>query len=184
MIPVRFEPRELEVVGIWGDVLQRYKTRTAKRNNQFDMTQDGTNMQIVGKLAELASKRVYGGTIDWNVYKGGDGGTDLRGDNWTATVKCVTLSELSVDSLQFIVNRLSQFPTDIGILVQLCGNRSQPLNPGNVYNVIGHVTQSEFLRNHYRRDYGHGVRYAYDAKNMIPAETYSHYADGIFHVKL
>jgi hypothetical protein len=161
-IPVVFSDEEIKEAIEFIDKLTMDKLTNSVYDQKFDRNNSSYSVNLMGYLGEMAAAKVLKVKTDNKIRTHGDEGFDLKLNGKTIQVKTSTLPEL-------IFNRLNLFKADIGLLVQLEGDKTRPhLNA--VYHVIGYITKDDFINSYKKKNYGYGDRFTVGLNNLRPLE--------------
>lgn len=156
---ILLDPEEIEQAVSWIDEVRAAKDAFGVTDRKFDQNSSSWAVNVMGRLGEVAARKVLGGTLDESINPAGDDGCDLMLDGQRIQVKTSTTNFL-------IVNSLDEFVADRALLVQLCGDRVRPHDPATRWRLWGTVTRERFEWEHERRDWGYGLRYVMHANRL------------------
>jgi hypothetical protein len=112
----------------------------------------------------MACGKGLGLQVDRTVTPSGDNGHDLS----TALGKNIQVKTSTLP--QLIFNAPELFVSDYAVLVQFFGDKQLP-HVDSKFSLIGWTTRELFLANHYKHDYGYGIRLVMDADQLQPIEV-------------
>lgn len=154
-VDIRLTQEQIDKAVDWCMNVRSHKGRDLK----FDVNNSSRGVDIMGRLGEIAATQVFGGEIDWSLHGGGDPGFDTHFFGLSAAIKTSSLPTL-------IFNDESYFTTDIAVLVQLVGDKTQPQQLSNIWRVWGVVSREKFMRLHMKKNYGYGERLILQANHL------------------
>jgi len=157
-IQVIFSEEEIHKAISFIDKLTQDKITNKVYDQKFDRNNSSYSVNLMGYLGEMAAAKVLGVNTDDKIRTHGDDGFDLELRGKTIQVKTSTLPEL-------IFNRLNLFKADIGLLVQLEGDRRSP-HKNAIYHVIGFISKNKFMNSYTVKNYGYGDRFVVDASKL------------------
>ena len=171
-IRIQLTPKQIQQTNDWVQQQQNNKRNTNVPDRAFDHKQTSYNIALIGKLGEVAAQQTFGGTIDWNIYPLGDDGNDLQLPHHTALVKTNTYQG-NPKNVHLIINTLQEVQkTQAAILVHLQGDKHQPTNPNNTWEICGIISTTKYLKHHKTLDYGHGTRTYIEKHHLTHPHTY------------
>jgi hypothetical protein len=133
-------------------------------DRKFDKNNSSYSVNLMGRLGEMACARILGLHTDDSISPSGDDGHDLK----TQLGKTIQVKTSTLDRLIF--NAPELFVSDIAVLVQFFGDKQLP-HVDSKFHVIGWIDRETFLANHYKHDYGYGIRLVMDANHLQPIEV-------------
>jgi len=157
-IEITFTNEEIKKAVEFVDNVTKDKLKHNVYDAKFDKNNTSYSVNLMGRLGEMAAAKVLNVKTDDEIKPAGDDGFDLELDDKKIQVKTSTTSEL-------IFNRLNLFSTDYAILVKLLGDKKNP-HIDSSYYVMGYISKSDFIKNHYRKNYGYGDRYVVGLSNL------------------
>jgi hypothetical protein len=159
-IPVVLTDEEIEHALDFIDRMRKDKKEYSVVDRKFDKNNSSYAVNLMGYLGELAAGKLLGVPTDSEVRTGGDAGYDLVYNGQTIQVKTSTTTDL-------IFNSLSLFKSDIAILVELEGDKTQP-HINSVFHVHGFITKEAFKESYVVKNYGYGDRFVVDSAMLSP----------------
>ena len=168
---IQLTRKQLSNTHDWVQQQQELKWDTNTPDKWFDKKQTSYNVALLGKLGEVAAQTIFGGTIDWDIHTRGDTGSDLQLPHHSATVKTNTYQG-DHRQVHLIINTLDEFVTDAAILVHLQGDKHDPLNPDNIWEICGIISKAKYLKHHKTQNYGHGTRTYITKRFLTLPHTY------------
>jgi len=150
-IAVKFSDEEIKEAVEFIDKLTMDKVSNSVYDQKFDKNNSSYAVNLMGYLGEMAAAKVLNVKTDNKIRTHGDDGFDLKLKGKTIQVKTSTLPEL-------IFNRLNLFKADIGMLVQLEGDKTRP-HLDATYHVIGYILKDDFINSYKVKNYGYGDRF-------------------------
>ncbi len=108
-----------------------------------------------GLCGEAAVATLVGVDIDRNIHLHGDAGWDVEEAQGRYQVKYNTHK-----NGQLYFSSLEEFKAPVAILVTN--------NNDLTFNIVGYISRERFMKEHYTTDYGYGIRYAVDQKQLDP----------------
>jgi hypothetical protein len=133
-------------------------------DKKFDRNNSSYSVNLMGQLGEMACGKGLGLQVDRTVTPSGDNGHDLS----TALGKNIQVKTSTLP--QLIFNAPELFVSDYAVLVQFFGDKQLP-HVDSKFSLIGWTTRELFLANHYKHDYGYGIRLVMDANQLQPIEV-------------
>ena len=161
-VEVTFTQKEIDHAISFINKLTKDKNENKVYDAKFDKNNTSYSVNLMGYLGEMAAAKVLNIETDSKIRTHGDEGFDLKLNNETIQVKTSTLPEL-------IFNRLNLFTADIGILVQLEGDRVNP-HINSIYHVIGYIKKEDFIRSYSIKNYGYGDRFVVGLSKLSSIE--------------
>jgi len=132
-------------------------------DKKFDKNNSSYSVNLMGQLGEVACGKGLGLEVDRSISPSGDNGHDLS----TSLGKNIQVKTSTLDKLIF--NAPELFVSDYAVLVQFFGDKQIP-HVDSKFTIVGWVTRELFLANHYKHDYGYGIRLVMDANQLLPME--------------
>jgi hypothetical protein len=133
-------------------------------DKKFDRNNSSYSVNLMGQLGEMACGKGLGLQVDRTVTPSGDNGHDLS----TALGKNIQVKTSTLP--QLIFNAPELFVSDYAVLVQFFGDKQLP-HVDSKFTILGWTTRELFLANHYKHDYGYGIRLVMDASQLQPIEV-------------
>ena len=133
-------------------------------DKKFDKNNSSYSVNLMGQLGEMACGRGLGLQVDRSISPSGDNGHDLS----TPLGKNIQVKTSTLDKLIF--NAPELFVSDYAVLVQFFGDKQLP-HVDSKFSILGWTTRELFLANHYKHDYGYGIRLVMDADQLQPIEV-------------
>ena len=133
-------------------------------DQKFDKNNSSYSVNLMGQLGEVACGKGLGLQVDRSVSPSGDNGHDLS----TPLGKNIQVKTSTLDKLIF--NAPELFVSDYAVLVQFFGDKQLP-HVDSKFTIVGWTTRELFLANHYKHDYGYGIRLVMDADQLQPIEV-------------
>ena len=130
--------------------LQEDKQANKVTDLMFDKKNDSFNINLLGHLGEVAVGKVLNVPIDYEIRTHGDAGWDTVIEGRTVQIKTSNLPSL-------IFNSPRVFKAQIAVLVQFLGEDRQNADKDPRFKVWGWCTREEFMKMHYKQDYGYGA---------------------------
>jgi hypothetical protein len=161
-VQVTFTEKEIEHAVAFINKLTKDKNKNNVYDAKFDKNNTSYSVNLMGYLGEMAAAKVLGVETDSEIRTHGDEGFDLKLNKKTIQVKTSTLPEL-------IFNRLDLFSADLGVLVQLEGDRVNP-HVDAIYHVIGYISKEDFMESYSIKNYGYGDRFVTGLGKLSPLE--------------
>jgi hypothetical protein len=159
---VEFLPHEVDEVLCWAQEIEDVKRTNNVRNKKFDVNNTDVGVHAIGMLGELAAGRVLGAQPDWEIYLDGDDGNDMTAWGLTWQIKTSSMRKL-------IFNHATDFVTDAAILVHHAASK-QKVFEYPVFDVVGGISRSRFMKLHYQYDFGYGVRLVVEGEDLTDME--------------
>jgi hypothetical protein len=153
----------------WVHTQQQHKWGNHIHDKHFDKKQTSYNIALLGKLGEAAAQHIFGGNINWEITNQGDNGNDLTLKHHTALIKTNTHQG---QNIHLILNTLTEFKEQTAILVQLNGNRHNPLATTNRWTIWGIISKQKFLKHQQPTNYGYGTRHYLHAQHLTHPTLY------------
>jgi hypothetical protein len=149
-----------------------HRVRSKKKEHdvvdkKFDKNNSSYSVNLMGRLGEATVAKYLNVPTDNSITAGGDVGHDLSFNGLRIAVKTSTLHCL-------IFNKEDDFSADVAILVNFVGDKVLP-HVDSWYYIMGWVDRQTFIDNHYKRDYGYGIRLVMDADRLYPMEDLFNY---------
>ncbi len=132
-------------------------------DKKFDKNNSSYSVNLMGQLGEMACGKGLGLQVDRSISPSGDNGHDLS----TPLGKNIQVKTSTLDKLIF--NAPELFVSDYAVLVQFFGDKQLP-HVDSKFTILGWTTRELFLANHYKHDYGYGIRLVMDADQLLPIE--------------
>ena len=133
-------------------------------DKKFDRNNSSYSVNLMGQLGEMACGKGLGLQVDRSISPSGDDGHDLS----TPLGKNIQVKTSTLDKLIF--NAPELFVSDYAVLVQFFGDKQLP-HVDSKFTILGWTTRELFLANHYKHDYGYGIRLVMDANQLQPIEV-------------
>jgi len=161
-ISVKFSDEEIKEAIEFVDKLTMDKISNSVYDQKFDKNNSSYAVNLMGYLGEMAAAKVLNVKTDNKIRTHGDDGFDLKLKGKTIQVKTSTLPEL-------IFNRLNLFKADVGMLVQLEGDKTRP-HIDATYHVLGYILKEDFLNLYKVKNYGYGNRFTVGVEKLNSIE--------------
>lgn len=156
---VKFDEDDVEFVRAWAQACNAKKTQDKK----IDATQTDEFVSCMGKFGEIAAGRALGTFPNFDITVGGDGGNDLEAWGLTWQIKTSSIRKL-------IFNSLDEFSSDAAILVHLISGKEKMFELPH-FHVLGGISKTKFEKQHYKHDFGYGMRAVCDLDHLTALDT-------------
>jgi hypothetical protein len=160
---VEFLQHEVDEVLYWAQEIEDVKRTNNVRNKKFDVNNTDVGVHAIGMLGELAAGRVLGAQPDWDIYLAGDDGNDMTAWGLTWQIKTSSMRKL-------IFNHETDFVTDAAILVHHLAPKHKVFEQP-VFNVVGGISKSRFLKLYYEHNFGYGIRLVVEGDDLTDMEN-------------
>ena len=171
-IRIQLTPKQITQTQNWVTQVQNHKRQHNATDHWFDKNQTSDQVALIGKLGEIAAQQIFGGTIDWNIHIHGDNGQDLQLPHHTALVKTNTYQG-NPNNVHLIINTLQEAQkADAAILIHLQGDKHNPTNPNNTWEICGIISTTKYIKHHQTQNYGNGTRTYITKKHLTHPNTY------------
>lgn len=158
MVEIHLTQEEIDSSLAFVKAMRSNKQKHNVIDKKFDSRNTSLAVNLMGHLGEKAAAKVYGVAVDDRILTAGDEGYDLVIKNKTVQVKTSITNQL-------IFNSKELFSADYAILVRLVGNRIQP-HINSYFIVWGDISRDKFIDVCFEKDFGYGVRYVCDIKDL------------------
>jgi hypothetical protein len=158
VVEVYLTQQEIDSALAFVNVMRTDKQGHNVVDRKFDAKNTSWAVNLMGHLGEKAVAKVYDVAVDDRVLTGGDEGHDLVINGKTVQVKTTVTKQL-------IFNSKELFSADYAILVTLIGDRTQP-HMNSKFIVWGDISKEKFLDVCFEKDFGYGVRYVCNTKDL------------------
>ena len=156
---VKFDQDDVEFVQAWARACNAQKTQDKK----IDVTQTDEFVSCMGKFGEIAAGRALDAYPNFDITVGGDGGNDLKAWGMTWQVKTSSIRKL-------IFNSVDEFVSDAAVLVHLLSSKGSMFAVPH-FHVLGGISRSRFEKQHYKHDFGYGMRAVCDLDQLTGLNT-------------
>ena len=159
---VKFDQDDVEFVRDWAIQLETYKTANGCAFINF-LEYSNEVIECMGKFGEMAAARALNTYPNFDITKEGDNGIDLNAWGLTWQVKTSNIRKL-------IFNSLDEFVSDAAVLVHLLSSKESMFEVPH-FQVLGGISRSRFEKQHYKHDFGYGMRAVCDLDQLTGLNT-------------
>ena len=159
---VKFDQDDVEFVRDWAKQLETYKNANGCAFINF-LEYSNEIIECMGKFGEMAAGRALNAYPNFDITKEGDNGTDLNAWGMTWQVKTSNIRKL-------IFNSLDEFVSDAAVLVHLLSSKESMFELPH-FHVLGGISRSRFEKQHYKHDFGYGMRAVCDLDQLTGLNT-------------